>query len=413
MTDAQVSDLHYQYSKQTMLLFVFFLLAYEISTYVANDMIMPGMLQVVNSFSASQAMIATSLTAFIYGGASLQLFLGPLSDRFGRRPVMLTGAVLFLLSNVFIVFAQSMQQFILARYFQGMGLCFISVIGYATLHEIFVENSAVRVISIMKSITILAPLSGPLLGAIVIHYYGWRMVFHLIAFTAVIALIGIWLFMPETVGQQRLDGTINERSSLRLSVIKNHYINLFTNKRFIIGAIATGFLSAPMIAWIGMAPIILIDAAHLSIMDYGLWQIPVFIFGIFGNVLVRRHLKTLPLTRITEIGSIFIFLSLLFLLLITFVMHNSYIAIIIGITIYSFWLGYISAPLNRLTLFATMVPKGTASALASVILMLITGSGNQLAGFIYSGHNNLFFSLYCAILGVIYYFLFTFMKSSS
>lgn len=409
MTDAHVSDFHFNYSKQTTLLFVFFLLVYEISTYVANDMIMPGMLQVIHSFSAPQSMIATSLTSFIYGGASLQIFLGPLSDRFGRRPVMLSGAVLFLISNICIAFAQTMHQFIIARYFQGMGLCFIAVIGYATLHEIFVENYAVRVMSMMNSITILAPLSGPLLGAIVIHYYSWRMIFHIIAFTSAIALIGIWFYMPETVGQQRLDGTINERSSLRLSVVKNHYKNLITNKRFILGAIANGFLGAPMIAWIGMAPIILIDNAHLSVMQYGLWQIPVFIFGIFGNVLVRRHLKSFPLTRITKIGSIFILVSLLLLVILTFILRGNYLAIILGITIYSFWLGYIAAPLNRLILFATMVPKGTASALASVILMLITGSGNQFAGFLYSGHSNLLFSSYCAVLGIIFYVLFKLM----
>lgn len=69
---------------------------YEFLTYIANDMIMPGMIHVVHSFNAAETTIATSLTVYILGGASLQVILGPISDSYGRRPMMLLGAFLFL-----------------------------------------------------------------------------------------------------------------------------------------------------------------------------------------------------------------------------------------------------------------------------------------------------------------------------
>ncbi|AHE66658.1 arabinose efflux permease [Legionella oakridgensis ATCC 33761 = DSM 21215] len=77
--------------------FVFagFLVLYEFLTYIANDMIMPGMIYVVATFHGPESAVATSLTAYMIGGASLQLFLGPISDRYGRRPVMIFGASLF------------------------------------------------------------------------------------------------------------------------------------------------------------------------------------------------------------------------------------------------------------------------------------------------------------------------------
>src|SRR3990167_10752542 len=84
------------------LAFAAFLVLYEFLTYIANDMIMPGMLHVVHSFHAPETAVATSLTAYILGGASLQLFLGPISDRYGRRPVMLFGAVFFFLLTLII-----------------------------------------------------------------------------------------------------------------------------------------------------------------------------------------------------------------------------------------------------------------------------------------------------------------------
>src|SRR5690606_18126930 len=89
-------------SRRQALTFACFLVLYEFLTYIANDMIMPGMLQVVHSFHASESIVATSLTFYILGGASLQLILGPVSDAYGRRPMMLLGACLFLLFTLLI-----------------------------------------------------------------------------------------------------------------------------------------------------------------------------------------------------------------------------------------------------------------------------------------------------------------------
>ncbi len=118
----------------------------------------------------------------------------------------------------------------------------------------------------------------------------------------------------------------------------------------------------------------------------------------------------MELTRIVAIGAIAILASLLFLVLSTFILNEHYSGIIIGISCYSFWLGYITAPLTRLTLFATMVPKATASALISLMTMLIVGFGNELAGWIYESSNNMYFSLYCAASGLAFYLSFLFMR---
>src|SRR3990167_8414754 len=187
------------YSSKTTMIFAVFLVSYEFLTYIANDMIMPAMISVVQTFNGHESNIATSLTAYILGGSSLQLFLGPLSDHFGRRPVMLVGASLFILFTVFLASSQSMNQFLIARFFQGTGLCFISVVGYATIQEIFSEMEAVRLISIMTNVASLAPLLGPLAGALFISYFSWRGIFILIAGLTLITLWGLWRFMPESV----------------------------------------------------------------------------------------------------------------------------------------------------------------------------------------------------------------------
>jgi len=401
-----MNELNFNYSKRVAINFAIFLLLYETTVYIANDMIMPGMLSVVKEFHSSDHMVSTSLTAFIFGGASLQIFLGPLSDRFGRRPVLIFGAAFFVLSTIFLGISQATNQFLIARFFQGMGLCFITVVGYATLQEIYNEISAVRLITIMNSVTILAPLFGPLLGAIIIQFFQWRVIFLVIAVFAIIALVGLWKYMPETVGMEKLDGTLNSSTPLNRTVLKRNYMALLNNKRFMTGSLAIAFASVPIIAWIGTGPLILIKAAKMSVIEYALWQIPIFLSAIFSNILVRYLINRITLIKISKLGAFITLFSLLSLLPLTILFNNHYIAIVIAISCYAFGLSFVTTTLNRSTLFSTNVPKGTAAAMMSVVLMLITATGNNLANLLYNAGGNFYFSLYCAACGVIYFILF-------
>src|SRR3990167_7876094 len=213
-------------TRKHALIFATFLVLYEFLTYIANDMIMPGMLAVVHSFHGPESAVATSLTAYILGGASLQLFLGPISDRYGRRPVMIVGALFFFVCTLIIACSNSIDQFLMARFFQGMGLCFIGVVGYATLQEIFDEMDAIRLIAVMANVSTIAPLIGPLVGAIFILYFDWRTLFVIIGAFSLVALWGLWQFMPESVGQIKRDGQQIKQVSLSPRVILTNYKNL-------------------------------------------------------------------------------------------------------------------------------------------------------------------------------------------
>lgn len=406
-----MSDILFHYSKKRALYFVIFLLLYEISTYISNDMIMPGMLDVVHSFSASDSMVPASLTAFLFGGASLQLFLGPLSDRFGRRPVMVSGALFFLVITILITFATTIHQFIIARYFQGMGLCFISVVGYATLQELFAEKYAVRIISIMSNITIMAPLLGPLLGSFVMEFASWRAIFYVTAIPALVSLIGIWRCMPETINQTKKDKSLHAATPLSLSVLLKNYGSLLKTKEFMLGSVALGFSYSPMVAWIGVSPLILMKGAHMRVLYYGLLQIPVFLMSFIGTLVMRRLLESFSLMRLAEFGTLFVGASFL-LMQLALGINSHYIGLIVGLSLYSFGLGLAAGPLSRLVLFSTEVPKGTASALSSLITMIIIGCATQAAGWIYAGYNNIYFGVFCNVCGLIYVALFYVVKTA-
>ena len=384
------------------LLFAGFLVAYEFLTYIANDMIMPGMLQVVQSFNAPESAIASSLTAYILGGATLQIFLGPLSDRFGRRPVMIAGGIVFFLFTILIACSQSINQFLAARFFEGMGLCFISVVGYATLQEIFEEMDAIRLMAFMANISILAPLLGPLCGAFFVHYFSWRIIFMAIGALALITLWGLWRFMPESVGQTKRDGEVIPRVGLSYRVIVDNYKALALNPTFMLASLGLGLLGLPCVAWIGLAPVILVTVGKLSVIQYGLWQLPIFAAVIMGNTILRRMTHNHSVEKLILIGSMIVGAGLILVALLPIFGGLSFIYLFPGLMIYFFGLGIAGSPLSRFILFSTPVAKGTASALMSMVLMSLQAVGVEIANIFYSSHDNLIFGAYCAGVSIVY-----------
>jgi DHA1 family multidrug/chloramphenicol efflux transport protein-like MFS transporter len=127
-------------------------------------MIQPGRLLVTADFNVGAEWVSTSLTAYLLGGVVLQWLLGPLSDKYGRRPVLLFGILFFASACILTTWVSDIQQFVSLRFVQGISLCFIGAVGYAAIQEAFEEALAVRIMALMANVALLAPLAGPLAG---------------------------------------------------------------------------------------------------------------------------------------------------------------------------------------------------------------------------------------------------------
>ena len=389
-------------SRNQAIIFAVFLVMYEFLTYVANDLIMPAMIQVVNSFNVSDNYIASSMSLYVLGGASLQLILGPVSDRYGRRPVMIFGAIFFTFFTALIACSQTINQFLIIRFFEGMGLCFIGVIGYAVIQEIFSELDAVRMVAILTNISVTAPLLGPLLGAYLSTFFSWQYIFICIALFSIIATLGLWKYMPEPIGQIKTDGVEIKRVELSFKTVYANYKNLFLDTGFMLAALAFGFLSTPCVAWIGISPIILVTEANQSLVSYALWQIPTFGTFILANIILIKLTYIIPLKRLANIGLGISFVGLVLAFILTYIFGANYIWLMPGIIIYFFGFGLSASPLYRLILYTTKVSKGTASALLSMTYMTIQGLGVEGANVIFRTHNNMYFGAYCAIVAIVF-----------
>lgn len=384
------------------LLFPLCLVLYEFSTYIGNDMIQPGMLAVVEQFNAGMEWVPTSMTAYLAGGMFLQWLLGPLSDRIGRRPVMLTGVVWFIVTCLATLLVQNIEQFTFLRFLQGVSLCFIGAVGYAAIQESFDEATCIKITALMANVALIAPLLGPLVGAAWVHVASWEMMFVLFAVLALISFFGLHRAMPETATR------LGEKLSLK--ALGKDYGLVLKNLRFVAGSLAIGFVSLPLLAWIAQSPVIIISGEQASTYEYGLLQVPIFGALIIGNLALAKLTSRRSVRWLIIAGGWPIVAGLILAAAATVVSSHAYIWMTAGLSVYAFGIGLANAGLVRLTLFASDMSKGTVSAAMGMLQMLIFTVGIEVSKHAYAFGGNGLFSLFNLAsgllwLGLIIYFL--------
>ena len=284
--------------------FPIFLVIFEVSVYTANDMIQPAMPRVVSDYGVSGAWIATALTAFMIGGGMLTWLLGPYSDLVGRRPVLLAGVALFFIACLATYFIAHIEGFMLLRVLQGMGMSFIGAVGYAAIQEGFDEKRAIRIMALMANVSLIAPLLGPLLGAWIIEWAPWQTIFAINASLALIAFVGLYVCMPETlpVDVQRASQQSAPNFTRFVAHLGQQYRALARDKHFWRNSLTPAFMIVPTLGWIGLGPLILMNDFNLTSREFALWQIPVFSCLIAANLFLAYVTGRWPLQRSLYIG---------------------------------------------------------------------------------------------------------------
>ncbi len=360
-----------------LLLFPLALVLYEFSVYIGNDMIQPGMVLVTREYGVGPEWIARSMTAFLLGGVLLTWALGPLSDRFGRRPIMLGGVLFYVLSCLAILWAQTIESFMLLRLIQGMGLCFIAAVGYATVQEAFAEKTAVKVMALMANVALIAPLAGPVMGAALMSVLPWRGTFVLIALVAAIGFVGLWRAMPETVAAER-------RRPLSWGGMAADYGRLFSHRGFLRAVSCIVLLGLPLIVWIGLSPVLLMNDMGRSPLSYGLWQFPIIGALIAGNILLIKVTDRWALGRSVRLGRGIMAAGLLLLLPALLGAPGAFYFLVAGLMLMAFTEGLAFAVLYRFALTATTQGMGVIAAAVGMVIMAGFGLLLELSSWLYT-----------------------------
>ncbi|AWP32643.1 multidrug transporter MdfA [Pantoea vagans] len=378
-----------------ILLFPLALVLFEFATYIAHDMIQPGMLIVTSEFSVGPEWVSTSLTAYLIGGVVLQWLLGPLSDKFGRRPVMLSGILFFAVACMLTHWVSSIEEFVSLRFIQGISLCFIGAVGYAAIQEAFDEALAVRMMALMANVALLAPLAGPLAGAAWLTVGSWRSMFWLFAACSLVAFVVLWRVMPETAGDRS--------HSIALPNLARNYGRLMKDRLVVSGSFAIGLVFIPILTWVALSPVILMHDEGLSRMQYALLQLPVFLAMIAGNLTLSKLAGRVPIEQPVKFAAWPILIGLSLALVASLLNSHSYLLITAGLSLYALGAGMVNAGLYRLTLYASNEGKGSVAAMLGMISILTLAVGIELAKSGYFSGGTLWFCLINFISGVLWF----------
>ncbi|WJK07084.1 MFS transporter [Pseudomonas fluorescens] len=373
---------------------------FEWLTYMASDMVMPAMLTVTRDLEADAAHIPNAFNLYLIGGVCLQWLIGPLSDRFGRRPLLLAGCALFGMACAAAVATPGIEVFNALRLVQGMGLGFVVAVSYPALQEVFCEADAVRLMALLGNVALLSPLLGPLLGSLLLEWLSWRELFLGLGLIAVLTWIGLYACMPETIGVVRHDGDQQAPIPFSFHQIRTRYLALLRNQRFVGICLALGLMSLPLIAWIGLAPLLLVQLLGLTTREYALWQIPVFSAVIVGNLILDRLLASRDLPQLIRLA-LWPFCLGLLTLIATALTSLSLAGLMTGLALYAVGLGMSNAALYRLALFSSDDSKGLVSAAIGMISIAVMGVGGSLIAAIGGGTRLESFAIWAALGGLL------------
>ena len=253
---------------------------------------LPSMPNMAESFGADYAVIQLAVTGYLAATAVLQLVIGPLSDRYGRRPVLLWGIVLFVGASVGCALAPTMPVFLACRVAQSAVVSGM-VLSRAIVRDIHGPAQSASMIGYVTMGMALAPMFGPTVGGLVDEMFGWRAGFHGIAGLGVLVAVLVWADLGET----------NRSPAASFGAQFRSYPALVGSSRFWGYALMTAFASGAFFAFLGGGPYVATYVLKLTPAQLGLYFSLIAVGYMLGNFLSGRFSARAGIARMMTVGA--------------------------------------------------------------------------------------------------------------
>ena len=261
-------------------------------TPLSIDMPLAGLPALALAFGEPEGRAQLVVGVFLAGFALAQLILGPVSDRYGRRPVLLVGLTVYAAAGVACLFADSLSVLLPARFIQGIAACAGPVAARAVVADVYEGSDAQRAMSIVTAGMGVAPIAAPMLGGVLLIWFEWPAIFVALAGTGVALLLAVTLMLQETRPESRI-GPLRPLSILR------SYGQMLGNRTFMAFSMPSMLSGGALFSFIAAAPFVIIGELGHEPQMFGVYFASVMIGFIGGATLSARLARSrVPVTMV-------------------------------------------------------------------------------------------------------------------
>ena len=332
-------------------------------TALAVDMSLPALPTLNRVFATTPDRVQLTLSLFVLGYAGGQLIYGPLSDRFGRRRMLLIGLGVYTVAGFACAFSPSIEVLVTARLIQGFGACVGPILGRAVVRDHMTGRRAAQTLSYITLTMALGPLVAPFIGGFLLNQFGWPAIFLCLGGFGLALGVAACLGFAESLKQP-------DPNALRLARLLANYRTFFANPLCIGYAFINGFVFAGLFAFLSGSPYVMIEVYGVPTGRFGFYfalSALGLMTGAFTNTrLVRRRSGE----RVMRLGFAVMVAAGVVLILLSWTRWGGPFALMVPVMIYVFAQGLI-------------LPNATAAAMEPLPHM--AGMGASLLGAIQMG----------------------------
>ncbi len=335
------------------------------------DLYLPAMPSMVGYFSTSLSQVQLTLSSYLFGFAIFHLVCGPLSDRFGRKPVLLAGMSLYVVMSLMCALSETIEELIVFRFFQAMGACCAPTLGRAVVRDVFPPHESVKALAYVSSLMALAPVIAPTIGGLLIKYGDWRLTFFVLVAAGMIAILLILFFVEES---------LPEKQTIHPANILKNYMTLVKNSNYMGYVLTAAFLYASIFAFMSGASFVLIDFMQVRPEYFGFYFLPIVVGYISGNLLTARIAFRWRPNHLFQTGILLALAASLFMVLVCYLEWYHPLLIVMPVLFVTTGIGLVLPQAMAMALMPFAHMAATASAMMGFLQMLAASVAGLLVG---------------------------------
>jgi MFS transporter, DHA1 family, multidrug resistance protein len=261
---------------------------------MATNLFLPALPEIRSYFNASLAAAQTMLSVYMIAFAFSILAVGPLSDRFGRRPLMIGGLAVFAVGSLLAVFAPSLSVLVFGRVVQAAGASAVIVLSRAVVGDLYEGADLARRMAMLTMVVVAVTTASPYAGGHIISFGGWRGAFWVQGIIAMVFAVACWRLLPETRRREHM--------STSLPLMLQSGRGLLSKPAFSIYVLQSAVILTIFMVFVSVSPYIMADALHRPGTEFGLYFMLIAGGYFLGNMQVSKRSHSVNVERTTNLG---------------------------------------------------------------------------------------------------------------